>query len=110
VPAGQLEEILALSIVFFVHVVGGIMLVWGILDDEGREPWRRRFRRGGGGGEPPQDPSPPTGDDRVAVPLGQASPSRVRLREDGRIAERYPPPARRPEHPAPERVPVPSPD
>jgi hypothetical protein len=110
VPAGQFEEILALSIVFFVHVVGGIMLLWGILDDEGREPWRRRFRRGSGGDEPPRDPQPSPGGDHAPLPLGDAAPSRVRLREDGRIAERYPPPARRPADPAPDRTPAPAPD
>jgi hypothetical protein len=100
VPVGQVEEILALGIVFVVHVVGGIMLVWGILDDEGRKPWRRWWRRGGGEG-PPVDPDPTPGGDRVALPLSDAAASRVRLREDGRLADGYPRPPRRPEHPVP---------
>jgi hypothetical protein len=100
VPVGQLEEVLALSIVFAVHVIGGIMLVWGILDDEGREPWRRRWRRGGGE-EPPRDPQPSPPGERSALPLSDAQLARVRLRDEGRIADGYPRPARRPEHPAP---------
>jgi hypothetical protein len=106
VPAA--EEFLALSIVFVVHVVGGLMLVWGILDDEGREPWRRRWRRGGGGAEPPPDPSPSPGGDpaTLPLPLRDAAASRVRLREDGRLADGYPPPARRPADPAPARAPA----
>lgn len=107
-PVGQAEEILALSIVFAVHVIGGVMLVWGILDDEGREPWRRRWRRGGGGDDPPRDPPPsPTDDERARLPHDDARASHVRLREDGRIADGYPRPPRRPEHPAP--VPAPPP-
>ena len=109
-PVGQAEEILALSIVFAVHVIGGVMLVWGILGDDGREPWRRRWRRGGGGGaRPPRGPRPSPGGERVTLPLDEASGSRVRLREDGRIAEGYRRPARRPEHPAPAPAPGPSP-
>lgn len=108
-PVGEAEEILALGIVFFVHVVGGIMLVWGILGDEERKPWRRW--RGGGSEPPPRDPDPSPGGERAALPLSGAAGSRVRLREDGRIAEGYPRPARRPEHPArPDRAPVPGSD
>ncbi len=101
-PAGQAEEVLALSIVFVVHVVGAIMLVWGILGDEGsRRPWWRWWGGGGGDGDPPRDPGPPDGGQRAPLPLGAASPSRVRLREDGRLADGYPRAPRRPGHPEP---------
>jgi hypothetical protein len=80
------------------------MLVWGILDDEGRQPWRRWRKRGGGGGEdPPPEPSRPGGG--APLPVTDAASSRVRLREDGRIADGYPRVPRRPEHPLPAPAP-----
>ena len=107
-PVGQAEEILALSIVFLVHVVGGLLLVWGVLGDEGRGSWRRRW--GGGGTDddgPPREPEPAPPGERSSLPLPDADWSRVRLREDGRVAGGYERPARRPEHP-PQHAPTPS--
>lgn len=110
-PAGQAEEIIALALVFVVHVVGGLLLVWALLDDDQRAGWRRRW--GWGGGEdprPPQPPADPAGEDRPLLPLPQATPGRVRLREPVRAADAYPRPARRPAHPeqpAPRPVPAP---
>lgn len=108
-PAGQVEEILALALVFAVHVVGGLMLVWALLDDEQRAGWRRRW----GGGGPPAPPSEPDGGGGGGahaprpLPLPGGGPSRVRLREPVRAAEGYPRPARRPAHPRhPEREPA----
>jgi len=99
VLAGELEEVLALTLVFVVHVVGGLLLVWGVLGDEGRGSWRRWWRRGDDGGAPPPEPPPSPPGARQPWPLPDASPSRVRLREDGRAGEGYAAPARRPEHP-----------
>jgi len=99
VPAGQVEEILALTIVFVVHVVGGLLLVWGVLGDEGRASWRRRWGRGDDGGDRPPEPQHSPSGSAPPWPLPEGRPSRVRLREDGRVADGYPPPARRPEHP-----------
>ena len=112
-PVGQAEEMIALALVFVVHVVGGLMLVWALLDADQRAGWRRRW--GGGGGEdPPAPPSPPSGSPRRAQapptphPLRVAAASRVRLREPGQVADGYPRPARRPAHePQPQRAPVP---
>lgn len=103
-PVGEAEEIFALALVFVVHVVGGVMLVWALLDREQRAGWRRRWRGGGGGGgdEPPQGPQPPSDGGRgtpPALPLPGGEPSRVRVREPARVAERYPRPGRRPSHP-----------
>ncbi|MDX6690442.1 MAG: hypothetical protein QOG15_1899 [Solirubrobacteraceae bacterium] len=103
-PDGQIEEILALGIVFVVHIIGGIMLVWGILGDEGAGPWWRWWRRGDDGDDPPRDPDPPGGGER-ALPVADAASSRVRLREDARIADGYPRTPRRPEHPVPAPAP-----
>jgi hypothetical protein len=102
VPAGQVEEILALTIVFVVHVVGGLLLVWGVLGDEGRGSCRGWWRRrGDDGGGPPREPQPSPPGERLPWPLQDAAASRVRLRERGRVGDGYRPPARRPEHPAP---------
>ena len=31
--AAQAEELIALALVFVVHVIGGVALVWALLDD-----------------------------------------------------------------------------
>ena len=89
---------LALTLVFVVHVIGGALLVWALLDDEARAGWRRRWRRRG---DEPQ--GPPEGPRRTTVrpplPLADSASSPVRLREPGRAGDAYPRPARRPAHP-----------
>ena len=88
------NEALALGITFLIHVIGACVL-FGLLlrsDDGG---WRDWWPRDDDDDGPGPDPGPP---------LPSADPSRVRLREPGRLADAHRPPARRPEHP-PERVP-----
>ena len=117
-PAAEAEEIFALALVFVVHVVGGVMLVWALLDADQRAGWRRRWDPPrpprGGGDDPPAPPAPPSGSPRRAepplapLPLPVAAASRVRLRAPGSVADGYPRPARRPAHePQPQRAPVP---
>ena len=70
--------------------------------DEGDDGWGRGPKR------PPEPPAPPRG----GIPLPDAVPARVRLREHGRLAERLPSrerrparePARRPAPDAPSHV------
>jgi hypothetical protein len=106
-PVNEAEEIVALTLIFVVHVVGGLMLVWGMLDADARAGWRRRWwRRGDGPGDPPDDPrpAPPTGS--PPLPLADAQPSRVRLRDETPLRAAHPPPARRPQRsPRPVRSP-----
>ena len=88
------NEALALGITFLIHVIGACVLL-GLLirsDDGGWRDWWPRDDDDGGGGP---DPGPP---------LPSAGPSRVRLREPGRLSDAHRSPARRPEHP-PQRVP-----
>ncbi len=119
-PAAEAEEIFALALVFVVHVVGGLMLVWALLDADQRAGWRRNAPGPPGnpprppGDDPPAPPSPPSGSPRRAeppptpLPLPVAAAGRVRLREPGQVADGYPRPARRPAHePQPQRAPVP---
>jgi hypothetical protein len=95
------KEVLALALTVLVHVIGMTALVWALLhDDEKRSDWRDWWPRDD---EPPEPPPEPR--DRGGLPLPDADPSAVRLREPGRLADRLPPPARRPEH-APERQPA----
>jgi hypothetical protein len=113
-PVGEAEEITALALVFVVHLVGGLMLVWALLDAEQRAGWRRRWGRGDDDAPPPPPPPGPTGGRAPAEPAPPALPlptargSGVRLREPVRAADGYPRPARRPEHePHPQRAPAP---
>jgi hypothetical protein len=94
------KEVLALALTVLVHVIGMAALVWALLhDDEKRSDWRDWWPRGDD-----DPPAPPQPRDRGGLPLPDAQPSAVRLREPGRLADGHPRPARRPEH-APERVP-----
>jgi hypothetical protein len=64
-------------------------------DSGSDEGWGRGPRR------PPKQPDPPRG----GIPLSEASPARVRLRDHRRLADQLPKRERRPAH-EPERTPV----
>lgn len=103
----QAEEILALALIFVVHVAGGLMLVWGMLDSDRRpDGWRRRWWRGDDGPQspPPRDPPPPARSARTPLPLPGADASRVRLRDETLLRDGYERPPRRPRR-APARTP-----
>ena len=93
-------EVLALSLTVLVHFVGLGALIFVIVRNDGIE-WRSWWPGdddGGGGPPGPDGPRPP---------LDDATPSRARLREPGRLADAYPPVARRSaREPSPERVPL----
>jgi hypothetical protein len=107
VPSTELQEVIALTLIFVVHVIGGLLLVWAMLDDETRAGWRRRWGRGG---EDPQ-PTPPVPPSSPVVtppplPLPESDPSPVRLRGADRLGDAHPSPLRRPGHaPRPTRLP-----
>jgi hypothetical protein len=108
VPATEYQEIAALLIVFVVHLIGGVLLVWALLDDDTRAGWRRRWGFGRGDDRSPQPPAPqpPAAVKRPALPDLPADQSAVRLRGPGRLADAHAPRPRRPEHvPQPSRTP-----
>jgi hypothetical protein len=110
VVESELQEILALALVFVVHLIGGLLLVWALLEEDTRAGWRRRWGFGSGppGGEdPPPGPRPaPPAPVRARLPLADADASPVRLRGPGRLADAHPRAPRRPEHvPQPARAP-----
>ena len=100
------KEILAIGLTLLVHIVGLVALIWAlVLDPEDRPDWRDWWP--GGDDDRPLDPSPaPRGD---GLPLADARPSALRLRERTRLSDGYPRPARRPAH-GPERVPERAPE
>jgi hypothetical protein len=103
--ADEAQEILALALIFVVHVAGGLTLVWGMLGGDAR-PRRRRGGGGGGPGDapPPTPPAPPPA--RSRLPLGSAAPSDVRLRDETPLRDAHPRPPRRPSRsPQPARTP-----
>jgi hypothetical protein len=102
---GPVAAILVLTV---FHFAAFAVLFWHLA---GREIFST-FRIGPdddrrGGTEPPAPPDE-GGDRGDGLPLPGASPSPVRLREPGRLADGYPRPGRRREHAPerPERVPT----
>jgi hypothetical protein len=101
------KEVVALAITGLVHILGLGALIWALrLDEEERPDWRDWWP--GGGDDRPLDPSPaPRGGD---LPLTDALPSAVRMREPARLSDGYTRPPRRPAHQpgqVPERTPQP---
>src|SRR6058998_3980424 len=98
------KEVAALALTVLVHLVGLGVLIYALLrDDEQRPDWRGWWPRDDDGPRAPEaGPRPSDGD----LPLPDALPARVRLRDDRRLGDAVPAPARRPAHaPAPRRVP-----
>jgi hypothetical protein len=105
---GHTPEIVAITLTFVVHVAGAVALVWAMLGDEEKSGGRRRgwWPGSGGDGPPPRPQDPPPSGDRLDALPPDARPSRVRLREPGRIRDGYQRRPRRPEHaPEPTRTP-----
>lgn len=95
------HEILAIAITFGVHVLAVAALIWHLIGEGDERPdWRGWLRPG----DDPPAPAPGPAPGRDGVPLPDALPSAVRLREPARLADAVPRPARRPAH-APERAP-----
>ena len=100
------KEVLALGLTLLVHIVGLVALIWAlVLDPEDRPDWRDWWP--GGDDDRPLEPAPePHGGD---VPLPDAVPAGLRMRERTRLREGYSRPPRRPVH-VPERAPERTPE
>jgi hypothetical protein len=99
---------LALLLTLVVHVVG-MAVLYSLMGREIVDFFRgsRPDRDDDGGGEPPaDDPVPAPQGGGGGLPLPDAAQAPLRLREPGRLAERYERPVRRPDH-VPERAPQP---
>jgi hypothetical protein len=113
VPVNEASEIVALALIFVVHVIGGLMLVLGMLDPGARPRWDPRGwwpRDDGPDDDPPAPgpPAPPATERRRQrpLPLPGAAASDVRLRDERRLRDAHPRPPRRPQRtPQPERSP-----
>lgn len=104
-------EVAAIVLTVVVHVIGAVVLVWGMFDGENKPDWRSLWPRdddggGGGGGYDPLEPEPDAPGGPALLP--ESAPARIRLRSPVRLADAHPRPARRPEHapqPQPARTP-----
>ena len=94
---------MAIVLLFVVHVAAFVAL-FAVLGDGILDFFRGTRRDDDGGSPPPDAPIAPEPRGGGMLPLPSAEQAPVRLREPGRIAERYPRPARRREH-APQHVP-----
>jgi len=108
------DETLLVALLGGLHLIGfgfAAILLLPLLRDERIVPLAGRADEdddGGGGGNDRLGPIAPRGRGGGGIPLPDAVPARVRLREPGRLADLLPPPARRRrEHaPRPARTPV----
>jgi len=109
VTFGTNTEIAALLLIIAVHVLGAVVLIWGMIDrdDPDRGSWRDWWPRGDDEAPAGPDPEPSSGGMPAPVLPQSVIPS-ARVREGGRIGDLTPRPARRPEHPpVPRRMPTP---
>lgn len=100
-------ESVALLVLVLPHLIGAAFLAWWILPASAKHELRGWFRDddGGGSDRPSAGPVPPSGGGGGSnVPLPDAAPSPVRMREPGRLSDARPLPRRHPQHPVePER-------
>ena len=104
--SGPVISILVLTLVHFAAF--GLMF-WHLAGSEMFATFRITPDGDGGDGVEPVAGGDPSGDRDGGVPLPDAGPAPVRLREPGRIADAYPRRERRPAHepvPAPQRAPA----
>lgn len=88
--------------------LGAVLLVPLLRDERAERGGTREDDGGQDGGSDRRPPdAPPTRGPGDSLPLPDAAPARVRLREPQRLADLLPTPERRPEHaPEPVRLPV----
>ncbi|HEY3725697.1 MAG TPA: hypothetical protein VGL51_00895 [Solirubrobacteraceae bacterium] len=83
-----------------VHLLGlgcvAVLLIPALKDNPGTPKRRQEGENDEGWGRGPKTPPKPPSPPRGGIPLRDAAPARVRLREHGRLAERLPNRQRRP--------------
>ena len=108
------DETLLVALLGGLHLLGfafAALLLLPCMRDESVKPLvqREEDEEGGGGGNDRVRPVAPRGPRPGGIPLPDALPARVRLRERRRLGELAPGIARRPAHPAapvPGRIPA----
>ncbi len=106
------DETLLVALLGGLHLLGigfGAVLLLPLLRDERIVPGARpgEDESDGGGGNDRVTPRPPRSPRGGGIPLPDAIPARVRLREPARLADLLPAPERRREHaPSPARTPA----
>lgn len=98
-------ESVALFVLVLPHMIGAVFLAWWILPASAKHELRGWFREDGGSDRPSDRPKVPSGGGGGSnLPMPDAAPAAVRMREPGRLSDVRPVPLRRPEHPVePER-------
>jgi hypothetical protein len=103
--SGEAQLLLIITAVHILGLAGVAILLIPALRDGGPESWGSDSGSDDGWGHgpprPPEHPEPPTG----GIPLPDAVPARVRLRDHRRLADLLPRRERRPAR-EPERTPV----
>ena len=103
--SGDAQLMLMIAGMHFLGLVCAAALILPALRDRPEAPPQSDGGSGGGGGRrPPQPWTPPTGPGG-GLPLPDADPATVRLRDHQRLADHQPRPERRPAH-EPGRQPV----
>ena len=88
--------VLAIVLTVAVHIIGAVALIWAMDFDDLRGFFSTR---GGGGGTPPEPVTPVKPRSGGDLPLADAVPARVRLRDEQlRLGELRPRTPRRPAH------------
>lgn len=105
-------ESVALLVLVLPHLIGGAFLAWWILPASAKHELRGWFRDDGGSDRPSPRPDAPFGGDGGGgggsnVPLPDAAPAAVRMREPGRLSDARPLPRRHPVEPERHRDPQP---
>ena len=97
--SGAVASIILLTV---VHFIGVALLIWSIAGTDALKGIFRLSADDDGGTPLDGAPEGPRDGGRDGLPLPDAEPARVRLREDARIGDRLPRRPRRPDHaPAP---------
>jgi hypothetical protein len=106
------DETLLVALLGGLHLLGfafAAMMLLPLMRDERIAPYPQRGEEeddGGGGGNDRLGPAPSRGPRGGGLPLPDAVPARVRLREPARLADLLPSPMRRRREHAPTPVPV----